>query len=168
MLIRKPEIPASEITDELRYFDRRAFMMAVAGPLVVGARGAAATAAPVAQGGLAPLPNIRKHPVGPFHTEEGLNSYEDITGYNNFYEFGTRKSDPAEHAGRLKVQPWTVKIDGHVAKPADYHLEDLMKPHQLEERVYRLRCVEAWSMVIPWVGFPLGDLVKRVRADVQS
>jgi sulfoxide reductase catalytic subunit YedY len=163
MLIKEPEIPASEITDERLYFDRRAFLTALAGAFVTGATGAVAMAAPQAQGGLPPLPNIRKHPVGPFHTDEGLNSYEDITGYNNFYEFGSAKSDPAEHAGRLKVQPWKVKIDGHVAKPADYNLEDLVKPHQLEERIYRLRCVEAWSMVIPWVGFPLGDLIKRVQ-----
>jgi sulfoxide reductase catalytic subunit YedY len=163
MLIKEPEIPASEITDERLYFDRRAFLTALAGAFVTGATGAVAMAAPQAQGGLPPLPNIRKHPVGPFHTDEGLNSYEDITGYNNFYEFGSAKSDPAEHAGRLKVQPWKVKIDGHVAKPADYNLEDLVKPHQLEERIYRLRCVEAWSMVIPWEGFPLASLLEEVE-----
>ena len=88
-------------------------------------------------------------------TDEKWNKFEDITSYNNFYEFGTGKDDPARYAGRLKTSPWTVKIDGLCDKPADYQLEDLIKPFQLEERIYRLRCVEAWSMVIPWVGIPL-------------
>jgi sulfoxide reductase catalytic subunit YedY len=96
-----------------------------------------------------------------YSTREKPNSYAEITGYNNFYEFGTGKEDPAEHAQRLRPRPWTVVVDGECDKPGRLLLDDLLKPHALEERVYRLRCVEAWSMVIPWIGFPLGDLVKR-------
>jgi methionine sulfoxide reductase catalytic subunit len=159
MLIKKSAIPASEITNERWYLNRRAFMVAAASPLLACAPdyagGQTASSGPPALG------NIRQHPVGPFHTDEQLNSLEDITNYNNFYEFGSAKSDPAQYGGRLKTQPWTVKVEGHIAKPADYNLEDLIKPHQLEERIYRLRCVEAWSMVIPGVGVPLGDVIKR-------
>ncbi|HEX2344163.1 MAG TPA: protein-methionine-sulfoxide reductase catalytic subunit MsrP [Vicinamibacterales bacterium] len=160
MLIKRPEIPASEITDERLYFTRRAFLCAAATPLM--GLGSVYAALPQTGAG-ATLPSIRKYPNGPFTTDEKLNSFEDITTYNNFYEFGSAKSDPAQNAGRLKTQPWTVKINGHCAKAADYHLEDLIKPHQLEERVYRLRCVEAWSMVIPWVGIPLGEVIKRAE-----
>jgi sulfoxide reductase catalytic subunit YedY len=96
-------------------------------------------------------------------TDEKVNTFEEITSYNNFYEFGTGKDDPQRFAGRLKTTPWTVKIDGHCAKPADYHVEDLIKPIALEERIYRLRCVEAWSMVIPWIGVPLSEVLKRAE-----
>ena len=94
------------------------------------------------------------------------NSYEDITQYNNFYEFGTGKNDPAANAGALTTDPWTVKIDGMVDKPGDYAFEDIMKAMTIEERIYRFRCVEAWSMVIPWNGFELADLLNV--AGVQS
>jgi methionine sulfoxide reductase catalytic subunit len=94
--------------------------------------------------------------------EDALTSYEDITRYNNFYEFGTGKEDPARNAKNFRTRPWSVAIEGHVARPAVYDLEDFLKPHRLEDRVYRLRCVEAWSMVIPWRGFPLRDLVRAV------
>lgn len=87
--------------------------------------------------------------------------YDDITKYNNFYEFGTGKDDPARMSKGFKVDPWSVSVEGAVAKPGRYQLEDILKPHSLEDRIYRFRCVEAWSMVIPWVGFPLGDLIKR-------
>ncbi|MDQ3171541.1 MAG: protein-methionine-sulfoxide reductase catalytic subunit MsrP, partial [Acidobacteriota bacterium] len=98
-----------------------------------------------------------------YGTTEKQNTFEEITTYNNFYEFGTDKSDPARYAGRLKLSPWKVKVDGLVGKPADYNLDDVIKTAQLEERVYRLRCVEAWSMVIPWVGIPLASFLKRVE-----
>jgi len=94
---------------------------------------------------------------------EELTSFEDITSYNNFYEFGTGKDDPARNAHTLETRPWSIAVEGHVAKPAVYNLEDFVAPHTIEERVYRLRCVEAWSMVIPWRGFPLADLVRRVE-----
>ncbi|NWL75399.1 protein-methionine-sulfoxide reductase catalytic subunit MsrP [Pseudomonas taiwanensis] len=94
---------------------------------------------------------------------ESITPFQDATHYNNFYEFGTNKGDPARHAERMQLEPWTVHIEGEVAKPGTYSIEDLVKPHGLEERIYRLRCVEAWSMVIPWLGFPLADLLKRVE-----
>jgi sulfoxide reductase catalytic subunit YedY len=94
---------------------------------------------------------------------EKSNSYNAVTNYNNFYEFGTDKSDPAANAGTLKPRPWQVTIEGEVARPQVFEIDELIKSFPLEERVYRMRCVEAWSMVIPWVGFPLGDLLKRVE-----
>jgi sulfoxide reductase catalytic subunit YedY len=96
-----------------------------------------------------------------YSTDEARTTFEDATSYNNFYEFGTDKADPARLAGRFRPRPWSVAIEGEVAKPGVVPLEDLLKPHPLEERVYRLRCVEAWSMVIPWLGFPLRDLLAR-------
>jgi methionine sulfoxide reductase catalytic subunit len=90
-------------------------------------------------------------------------AYKDVTGYNNFYEFGTDKDDPARHAKALKPRPWTVAVEGAVAKPRSFGIDDLMKLAPMEERVYRLRCVEGWSMVVPWVGFSLAELIKQVQ-----
>ncbi len=105
-----------------------------------------------------------KFPRNPrWSLSESPNSREDITTYNNFYEFGTDKGDPARLADRFRPQPWSVAISGEAEVTGTFTLEDILKPHALEERIYRLRCVEAWSMVIPWVGFPLGDLIKRFR-----
>ncbi len=161
MVIRRPsDVRPSEITDEKLYLGRRTFIqtaLGAAGGLLVGGRAAEAASAPAAPQ-LPELAGVRK---GPFGTSEKQTPYEEVTTYNNFYEFGTSKSDPSRNASSLRTHPWTVKVDGEVNKPADYHLEDLLKPFALEERIYRLRCVEAWSMVIPWVGFPLGDLLKR-------
>ncbi len=92
-----------------------------------------------------------------------MNNFEDITHYNNFYELGTDKGDPVENADALVTAPWSVTVEGECAKPGSYTLEDILKPHDFEERIYRLRCVEAWSMVIPWVGFPLADLLQRFQ-----
>jgi sulfoxide reductase catalytic subunit YedY len=94
--------------------------------------------------------------------------YKDATHYNNYYEFGTGKGDPAENSGRFRAQPWSVEIAGHAEVTGRFTLEDILKPHALEERIYRMRCVEAWSMVIPWVGFPLGDLLKRFKPTGQA
>jgi sulfoxide reductase catalytic subunit YedY len=159
MLIRREsDIPSSEITDERVYLRRREFILAAAVPALAAAAGFSLPAAlDAAQD---PIPNVRK---SAYTVNEEWNTYGDITTYNNFYEFGTDKADPARNARNFRVKPWTVTIDGLVNKPADYQLEDVLKPHTLEERVYRLRCVEAWSMVIPWVGFPLRDLLKRVE-----
>jgi DMSO/TMAO reductase YedYZ molybdopterin-dependent catalytic subunit len=118
------------------------------------------TTGPAVAPGQTPIANVQPKVVT---TTEKLNSFEDITSYNNFFEFGTGKSDPQQYAGKLTTSPWKVKIDGHCSKPADYQLEDLIKPHQLEERIYRLRCVEGWSMVIPWVGIPLASVLKAVE-----
>ena len=154
MLIKKaPDIKSSEITDEAHYLRRREFMQLATG-LALGALAAGRTEAQT------PLPNITKRMVT---TDEKVNSFEEITSYNNYYEFGTGKNDPQRYAGRLKTSPWTVKMDGACAKPADYQLEDLLKPLELEERIYRHRCVEAWSMVIPWVGIPLASVLKRAE-----
>ena len=169
MLIKRAgDIRSSEITDEQIYVHRRQFMRlagAAAVGALTGACGDAPSAAMLSAGGGAlagqsPLGNIKP---GVITTDEKQNTFEQITTYNNFYEFGTGKNDPAEYAGRMKTSPWTVKIDGLCNKPANYQLEDLIKPIQLEERIYRLRCVEAWSMVIPWVGIPLSEVLKRAE-----
>ena len=163
MLLRKsPDIRSSEITDKKLYLRRREFIQAAA----VGAVGAAAGTLGVARAGAAPswprvkVPNFSKTAYG---TGEKPNAYQDITTYNNFYEFGTDKEDPANNASPLKTKPWTIKVDGLVAKPAEYQLEDFIKPYALEERIYRMRCVEAWSLVVPWIGFPLASLLKTVQ-----
>jgi sulfoxide reductase catalytic subunit YedY len=98
---------------------------------------------------------------GPYGTAEQPNSWRDVTTYNNFYEFGTGKEDPYQNAQDFQPRPWNVRVSGECGKPGDYDYEDIVSPHTLEDRVYRHRCVEAWSMVVPWVGFPLGDLVQR-------
>jgi sulfoxide reductase catalytic subunit YedY len=155
MLIQRPsDVLPSEITPEAVYRQRRRF-------LTSGAQLAALTLMPLPLGQARAAVEIGSLSQGPFGTEETPTPYEDVTGYNNFYEFGTRKDDPARHAHRLQTDPWSVTIEGEVGKPGTYDLEDILKPHGLEERIYRLRCVEGWSMVVPWVGFPLGDLIKR-------
>ena len=163
MLLRKsPDIRSSEITDKKLYLRRREFIQAAA----VTAVGAAAATLGVPQADAAPswprvkVPNFSKTAYG---AGEKPNSYQDITTYNNFYEFGTDKEDPSNNAGPLKTKPWTIKVDGLVAKPAEYQLEDFITPYALEERIYRMRCVEAWSLVIPWIGFPLASLLKTVQ-----
>jgi methionine sulfoxide reductase catalytic subunit len=169
MQIRKrPSIPSSEITDEGIYLRRREFMRLAGGAALVTAASpwalacaAGASDEPAgAVAGQAPLTGYTPRVVA---TDEPLNTFDQITSYNNFYEFGTDKGDPKRHAHRMTTRPWTVKIDGHCHKPADYLLEDLIRPHQLEERIYRLRCVEAWSMVIPWIGIPLAEIIKRAE-----
>jgi sulfoxide reductase catalytic subunit YedY len=156
------DVPSSEITPEHIYRSRREFMAAAAGAVgaasafAVGGRvSAAQTAAP---GTLTAKKTA--HVTDP--AVDPLNTFEQITNHNNFYEFGTRKTDPARYAGRLTVKPWTVKVDGMVTKPGNYGVEDLVDFNQLEERVYRLRCVEAWSMVIPWIGVPLSAVLNKV------
>jgi sulfoxide reductase catalytic subunit YedY len=151
MLIRHPiDIPPSEITPKKAYLSRREF---------VALAGLALTAGIVAPAYAEKLAFSKSA----LSTDEKLTSFEDVTSYNNFYEFGVDKGDPAANAHKLTTKPWRVKIDGLVAKPADYMLEDLIMPMALEERIYRLRCVEGWSMVIPWIGFPLADVLNRVE-----
>lgn len=145
MLIRKPsDIAPSEITPESVYLDRRHFMLGAAG-LLLSAETLASLGA-------------RK---SPYSAQEKANSLHEITSYNNYYEFGTDKSDPAQYAGKLTTRPWNVVVDGNVGKSRSFGIEELMR-FPLEERIYRLRCVEGWSMVIPWVGFPLASLLKQV------
>ena len=156
MLIKKPDdIKSSEITDEALYVGRRAFLRR-AGLLGLAAAGAATVPSLYARG---------RQGGGSDSAQpaDEITPWEDATTYNNFYEFGTDKSDPAENAKAFRTKPWSVRVEGLVAKPATYHLEDFIKPHKLVERVYRHRCVEAWSMVIPWLGFPMADLIRRVQ-----
>ncbi len=144
-------IPSSEITPQNLYLRRREF--------IGGALAAAALAGTAMPARASPLSFSKSA----FSTDEPATPEKDVTSYNNYYEFGTDKSDPASYAGSLKTSPWSVKIDGLVAKPATFALEDILKPVTLEERIYRLRCVEGWSMVIPWIGFPLSALLQRVE-----
>jgi len=161
MIIRIPkasDVKSSEITPENVYVNRRKFIRGAA----AGAAGLAF--APSALAGMEPAQEVpARFASMTSELDEPLNSYEDVTTYNNYYEFGTRKEDPARNSAPFRPKPWTVTIDGHVNKPGDYALEDLASPSQMEDRVYRLRCVEAWSMVIPWYGFPLADLINKVE-----
>ncbi len=177
MLIRRPDdIRSSEITPYRVYLNRRHF---------IGRSAKAAAAAALMPGLLTACDeNVQARPASrgdapragtdKFDQEvdwasvrseldEELTPYADVTGYNNFYEFGTGKEDPARYAGSLVTKPWSVEVAGEVARPAVYDLDDLLSPHTAEDRVYRLRCVEAWSMVIPWTGIPLADVIRRLE-----
>ena len=143
-----PDLNDAHITPEADFLNRRQIMKGVAG---LGLSGIGLA--------LGATPSIAK-------TNDKPNDWDEITGYNNYYEFGTGKDDPAEHAHRLTTAPWSVAIDGLVDRPASYNLEDIMRKMTVEERIYRLRCVEAWSMVVPWNGFELADLLNM--AGVQS
>ncbi|MDA0339404.1 MAG: protein-methionine-sulfoxide reductase catalytic subunit MsrP [Proteobacteria bacterium] len=140
------ELPESQVTPEDHYFNRRQIMAGV---------------------GVAAMPGLawasKYDDLAPsaFNTDEKLTSFEDITSYNNFYEFGTGKGDPAKYAHKLTTNPWSVKVEGHCDKPGTYDLDDVLKNQNIEECIYRLRCVEAWSMVIPWAGIALGDVLKQ-------
>ncbi|GAB7528887.1 protein-methionine-sulfoxide reductase catalytic subunit MsrP [Pseudomonas sp. 3A(2025)] len=175
MLIKLPSTSdsrESEVTPESLYLSRRSLL---GGSLTAGAIAALPRWASAADPSLYPDVEPGKAPawladkLGATRWQavtvkgEAITPYKDATHYNNFYEFGTDKGDPAKNAGSLKTEPWSVVIDGEVGKPGRYALEDFVKPYQLEERIYRLRCVEAWSMVIPWIGFPLADLLKQVE-----
>jgi sulfoxide reductase catalytic subunit YedY len=137
----------SDVTPKAAYLDRRRLMAAAAG--------LAASALLPGAGAAAPLEGVPSR----WSTADPPTAREHITGYNNFYEFGTDKGDPARHAGRLTTEPWSVTVDGLCARPGHWPLEAIVKPARLEERVYRLRCVEGWSMVIPWIGFPLSQVI---------
>jgi sulfoxide reductase catalytic subunit YedY len=175
---RTPEPKASEITPEPAYVTRRdalkrgaAFTVTAtvigAGltKLVGGGRGARAPVADAPSLPSAPLASGEAGdggaPRGRYTVDDPPTPFEDVTTYNNFYELGLGKSDPAENAGTLRARPWTVSVDGEVHKPGTIGLDDLLAAVSLEDRVYRMRCVEAWSMVIPWRGFPLVDLLRR-------
>jgi sulfoxide reductase catalytic subunit YedY len=158
---------SSEITTERLYRERRTLIKLMAS----GAAGAAmaswasreAMAQELARPGKNPALPGRKSPVAGAVTMDKLTDYKDASGYNNFYEFGTDKADPAKNAGSLVTSPWTVEVEGLVKKPAKYAIEDLLKLSAQEERIYRLRCVEGWSMVIPWVGYSVAELIKKVE-----
>jgi sulfoxide reductase catalytic subunit YedY len=164
VLIKRPaDLPGSEITSPDLYLRRREFLVggaAMTAGLTLSLSPGLAVAGGPAGGGLAPLSGVK---AGPFATSEARTPFKDISSYNNFYEFGTDKSDPAQNAHTLRTRPWTVAIEGEVKKPQVIDIDALLKMFPLEERVYRLRCVEGWSMVIPWVGFPLGPLLKQLE-----
>jgi len=164
LIKRRAPIHSDRVTDESVYRGRRRFL-AQAGIGAVGLLAGASLLRPAPANGTMRIKNIRP---GPFGTDEDKTSYEDVTTYNNYYEFGTSKSAPSRNADQLPTDPWSVEIGGEVGRPGTYPLEDILKPHPLEERVYRHRCVEAWSMVIPWVGFPLADLLKRFEPTSQA
>jgi methionine sulfoxide reductase catalytic subunit len=162
MLIRGPsDIQPSEVTSRNQYLQRRQFMAGASalglGTAIVAMCGRTAKAAPL---------EASKSPLST--TGEPVTPLKDITSYNNYYEFGTDKEDPVRNAHTLTIKPWKIKIDGLVAKPADYDLDDLVKPSELEERIYRMRCVEGWSMVIPWVGVPLARLLQRLEPQASA
>lgn len=158
MLIRKPaDIRPSEITSRENYLSRRKFLQSTA---LAGSSLIAGTAA----GSIVPeerRARLTGVETSEFSTSEAPNSYTDITTYNNYYEFGTNKDDPFRNSQEFEPRPWSITVSGHADKTGTFNLEDIVKPHVLQERIYRLRCVEAWSMVIPWVGIPLADVIKQ-------
>ena len=163
MLIRRSRpgdsaaIRPSQITPESVYLNRRRLLQAALAVGVAGLGGAWAEPAPADVAPLAYKRNDR------YSLSEAPNSYEDITSYNNYYEFGVDKGAPAANSGRFKPAPWSVAVSGECEDKGTFALEDILKGHALEERIYRLRCVEAWSMVIPWIGVPLADVLKRFK-----
>jgi len=166
LITTRPELPSSEITPRDLYLRRREFLRAVSVTASAAVLGSfAADDAEAGAGAPAQRLPITARMVT---TEDRWTSYQDVTTYNNFYEFGSGKDDPARNAGRFSPRPWSVAVEGECSQPGVYDLEDILGPHALEERVYRLRCVEGWSMVVPWVGFPLGDLLKRFEPNGQA
>ncbi len=154
MLIKTAsDIRSSEITSKSDYLNRRQ-LFAAAGGLLLARPGVAAK-----------IENVKKSPLS---TTEGVNSVNDATTYNNFYELGTSKADPSRNASRLKVQDWKVKVEGLCNKPATFDLDQLMKMGAMEERIYRMRCVEAWSIVVPWIGYSLSTLLKAVEPNAKA
>ena len=161
--VKNSEVKPSEITSKSIFLNRRKFLQTAA-----------------IAGGISLLPAVITSSFSSARTKflnvkrtssaeaEKLTTYEGLSSYNNFYEFGTGKTDPARNAHTLKPEPWTIEISGLATKIGKFHLDDVIKPHQLEERIYRLRCVEAWSMVIPWVGIPLVDIIKRFEPNSKA
>jgi len=165
IIIKKSsDIKASEITPKSIYLNRRKFMQrTIAGSVLLAADAMLPTWASTSPN--PPWSNLKKNTYG---APGDVNSFEDITTYNNFYEFGTSKKDPHKNAGEFNPRPWTITVEGECAKPGVFDLEDFMKPDSLEERIYRLRCVEGWSMVIPWVGFTLADMLKKFEPNSRA
>jgi sulfoxide reductase catalytic subunit YedY len=157
MLVKRgDDIRYSEVTTQDSYLNRRRFLAAVplAGAALFTTRARAA----------AKLSAVK----GPFSADEQPTPFQDVTNYNNYYEFGTAKDQPSKNAGKLKTSPWSVRLEGAVAKPKVFDLDDIMKVAPLEERIYRHRCVEGWSMVVPWIGFPLNALIKAAEPTAKA
>src|SRR5580704_2361919 len=162
MLIRKSnDIPSSEVTPKSAYLNRRAFMAGAAtvGAAAIAGKHLARLISPDTSVHADTKLTIVKSPLS--LTDETPTSLQDITHYNNFYEFGVDKGDPAKNAWRLKTRPWTVSVEGLVKNKQKFDIDTLLKLHPLEERVYRFRCVEAWSMVVPWVGYSLSEFIQK-------
>jgi len=160
MLIKKPsDIRPSDITSKENYLGRREFMRAggIAGGLALAG---STLGAVVPEAQRAQLADLGK---SEFSTDEVPNGYEDITTYNNYYEFGTGKADPYRNSGDFEPRPWSITVDGHAGKTGTFDFDDFIKPFDLEERIYRMRCVEAWSMVIPWVGISMAEVVRHFQ-----
>ena len=153
------DISESEVTDERLYLSRRKFIKK--GVYAGSALSLGQYLPSIAHASVPGLAEKIAAAPETMNAGEELNTFEEITTYNNFYELGTGKGDPARNADQLQTTPWSIDIGGHCARPGTYTLEDILAPHDLEERIYRLRCVEAWSMVVPWIGFPLADLLQR-------
>lgn len=172
MLIRQSsDISSSEITPESIYLRRREFMAQTASIAAASFLSSVGSAAETETPSTKPLDYRkaeRSDSAAGIYTDETLTPYQDATHYNNFYEFGTDKGDPASYASTMKTSPWNVIVEGEVDKPGTYALEDLLRGVALEERIYRLRCVEAWSMVVPWIGFPLSSLLKRFKPNSRA
>ncbi|HEY5291797.1 MAG TPA: protein-methionine-sulfoxide reductase catalytic subunit MsrP [Burkholderiales bacterium] len=161
MLIKQAgDLRPSEITDRGLYLRRREFIQAAGLAALGAATGGLLTVSPSARAGEKIYAGVKK---SPFSATEEPTSFKDATSYNNYYEFGTDKESPERYAGKLKTRPWTVAIEGEVKKPKIWAIDDLLKSMALQERIYRMRCVEGWSMVIPWVGFALGDLIRQAE-----
>jgi sulfoxide reductase catalytic subunit YedY len=170
MLIKKPQdIKSSEITPESIYINRRQFMRSAGGILLAATGstllGSNLFASVKGKYGGQILDVKTKQNLA---DSEELTPFEKVSTYNNYYEFGTDKYSPAKRAHTLKTDPWSVEVAGHVDKPGTYHLEDILKNNSLEERIYRFRCVETWSMVVPWVGFPLANLIKQMQPNSKA
>jgi len=176
MLIKKPaDIRPSEITPESVYLKRRTFMRNAAGAAGMGLIGGtgASLLLPRAASALATDPKSKGGVLAdvsesPLSTTEELTPWKDVTRYNNFYEFGTGKRDPYENAQEFVPKPWSLKVLGECERPGEIQLEDFIKPPALEERIYRLRCVEAWSMVVPWIGIPLAPVLERFKPTAKA
>ena len=164
MLIRKaPDLTYADVTPKSVYFNRRKFLqgMGIAGGAALAGAGLWKLASHKTEVFAATkFSNVTK---SPFSTTEKQNSFDDVTHYNNFYEFGTDKGDPARNSGKFRTSPWTVSVEGEVAKPAKYSMDDILKLAPLEERIYSHRCVEGWSIVVPWIGYSLNTILKQAQ-----
>ena len=166
VLLTGEDIAQSEITPRDVYEDRRRLLSAAGAAGLVAAGGALGFGRAALGAYASPEPKAQKLSAATnakFVVPEKVTPYRDITTYNNFYEFGTDKSDPSQHAGTLRPRPWRVSVEGEIKNPKVYDIDELIKLAPLEERVYRHRCVEGWSIVVPWIGYPLAELIKRVQ-----
>src|SRR3984885_8602138 len=163
MLIRRsPDLTYADVTPKSVYLNRRKFLqgMGLAGvAAITGSRLIDLISPPRSVYAVTKLDTVK----GPFNTDEKITPFDDVTHYNNFYEFGTDKSDPAKNARNFQTSPWSVSVEGEVAKPRTFTMDEIMKLAPLEERIYRHRCVETWSIVVPWIGYSLSTILKQVQ-----